>query len=95
MEWIVQKNGIGDLCNYLNIFFISSGLESSDCPQNLSSLIKWVEWLDFPLAWEKVEWPSTILTFLGVKLDTKALILCLFEEKLVTLKNLIGSWRSC
>ena len=50
-------------------------------------------WLGFPLALEKLEGPSTTLAFLGVEIDTSAIILCLLEEKLIALRSLIASWK--
>ena len=60
---------------------------------NLSALVKWAEWLSFPLALEKIKGPLTAHTFLGVEIDTSALVLRLPDEKLVILRSLIASWR--
>ena len=93
LEWIVRKNGVRELCHYLDDFLVLGSPGSEECAWNLSALVKWAEWLGFPLALEKVEGPSTTITFLGVEIDTSALILRLPEEKLVALRRLISSWR--
>ena len=93
MEWIVRKNGIREICHYLDDFLVFGSPESNECAQNLSALISWAKWLGFPLALEKVEGPSTTLTFLRIEFDTEALVLRLPKGKLVALRNLIVSWR--
>ena len=92
VEWIVRKNGVRELCHYLDDFLVFGSPGSNECAQNLSALVKWAEWLGFPLALEKVEGPSTTLTFLGVEIDTSTLMLRLPEEKLIALRSLIASW---
>lgn len=50
------------------------------------------------MAPEKVEGPTTQLTFLGIEMDTENMILHLSENKLSTLKEIIGEWltrKSC
>ena len=83
MEWIVRKNEVRELCDYLDDFLVLGNPGSEECAQNLSALVKWAEWLGFPLVVEKVEGPSTTLTFLGVEINTNTLILHLTEGNLL------------
>ena len=66
---------------------------SNECAQNLSALVKWVEWLGFLGTLEKVGGPSTILTVLEVEINTIALVICLPKVKVVALRNLVVTWR--
>ena len=93
MEWIVRKNGVAETCHYLDDFLVLGKPGCEECARNLSALVKWAEWLGFPLALEKMEGPLPTLTFLGVEIDTSALVLRLPDEKLVALRSLIASWR--
>jgi len=45
------------------------------------------------VAEEKVECPSSVITFLGIEIDSEAMILRLPEDKLRSLKALVKSWR--
>ena len=92
MEWIVRKNGVRDLCHYLDDFLVFGDPGSDECARNLSALLRWVYWLGFPPVLEKVKGPSTTVTFLGVEIDSSALILRLPERRLVALRGLIASW---
>ena len=56
------------------------------------------EHLGIPVAMEKLEGPATVLTFLGIEIDTKEMILRLPTTKLVELQDLVTSWlgkKSC
>ena len=75
MEWIIRMNGVTELCHYLDDFLVFGDPGFDECTRNLSVLLKWAEWLGFPLALEKVEGLSTTLTFLGVEIISIALIL--------------------
>jgi len=48
--------------------------------------------LGIPLAIEKVEGPSTVLSFLGIELDTLLLVARLPAEKVSALQDLLQSW---
>ena len=93
LEWIVRKNGVKKLCHYLDDFLLLGTPGSEECARNLAALVRWAEWLGFPLALEKIVGPLTLLTFLGVEIDTNALVLQLPEEKLTALRSLIASWK--
>ena len=49
--------------------------------------------LGLPIATEKTEGPLMRLTFLGIDMDTKALVLCLPFDKLTALRNVTGQWK--
>ena len=92
MLWI----GLSESERYTTTFddFLVLGTSGSEeCADGLSTLLGWTEWLGFPVAEEKVEGPTTKLTFLGIEIDAEALILRLPEEKLVALKSLLTSWK--
>ena len=58
--------------HYLDDFLLLGSPGSNECQINLNIMIQCCETLGVPLAIEKVEGPSTSLTFLGIVLDTKA-----------------------
>ena len=58
------------------------------------TLLGLTEWLGFPVATEKVEEPTTRLTFLEIEIDSESLTLRFPEEKLVALKTLLSSWKN-
>ncbi len=42
---------------------------------------------------QKLEGPMTVLTFLGIEIDTVAMQLCLPRAKLVELRELVTEWK--
>ena len=93
LEWVVRENGIREVCHYLDDFPVVGTPGSEECANGLSTLVDWTEWLGFPIVREKVEGHSTVLTFLGIEIDSNALVLRLPEEKLRALRTLLISWR--
>ena len=56
------------------------------------------DYLGMPVTMEKPEGLATALTFLGIEIDTKEMILCLPTTKLTELQGLVSSWlgkKSC
>ena len=91
LEWVVRVNGVGEIYHYLDDFLVLGTSGSEECVDGQFTLMGWTEWLGFPVAKEKVEGPTTKLTFLGIEIDAEALILRLPEEKLVALRSLLTS----
>ena len=55
-------------------------------------------WLGVPINKKKVDDPSTIITLLGIEIDTINMVCRLPQEKLLDLKSLLESWivkKSC
>ena len=98
LEWVLSQRGIESVLHYLDDFLILGPPESVRCQQALDLAMSTCEEVGFPLALEKVEGPDTVLPFLGIELDTKALQLRLPAVKLHQLRALITTWegkRSC
>ena len=91
LKWIVWSNGVQEIFHYLDDFLVVGTPGSPQCANDLATLLRWTEELGLPIASEKVEGPTTRLTFLGIEVDTEALILRHPAEKLEGLKVLI-SW---
>ena len=92
LEWRLKYEGVETVFHYLDDFLIVSPLGSRRCGDDLHKLETLFNRLRVPIAPEKLAGPSTVLTFLGVELDTRALILCLPDEKLRELKSLLVTW---
>ena len=84
-----------EVCNYLDDFLVAEAPGSSQCTRALSTLLQCLDWLGFPIAREKLEGPTTEITFLGIGINTDALVLRLPGRKLASLKALWKDRRSC
>ena len=89
---IVQKRGVSHCLHYLDDFLTIGPPHISTCQHNLDTLKSVCEELGVPLALEKLEGPSTSLTFLGVILDTTRMEIRLPEDKLKRILGELSSW---
>ena len=92
LEWIVRHNGVQTVFHYLDDFLVLGAPGSEECAEALATLLEWMRHLGLPVAFEKVEGPAQVLTFLGVEIDIKDLILRLPDEKLADLRILLTTW---
>ena len=95
LEWILHHNYlIADIIHYLDDFLIAGRPGSRECEQALHRMLKVCQSLGFPIAFNKVEGPSTLITFLGILIDTVAMELRLPPEKLESLMQLLQQWQT-
>ena len=92
LEWRAKFEGVTHVLHYLDDFLMISPAESPKGSQDLNIILTLFDSLHVPVAPEKVEGPTTQLTFLGIEMDTENMILRLPENKLSALKEMIGEW---
>ena len=90
--WIAQQHGISQPLHYLDDFLLIGPPYSPECQQNLNTFIQLCTNLGVPLASEKIEGPSTSLTFLGITLDTANMEIRLPQDKLLRIKASLTKW---
>ena len=93
LTWIAQRNGATNLIHYLDDFLTMGPPDSPTCQKNLDTFVQLCRDLGVPLAAEKIESPSTSLTFLGIMLeDTRKMEIRLPNEKLQHIKIILQEW---
>ena len=92
VEWIARANGVENLFHYLDDFVLVSEPSAHAGQQQLCTLRRVFDTLGLPVAEEKLEGPGTVVTFLGIEVDTVALELRLPERKVNELKVLVKEW---
>ncbi|XP_067317701.1 uncharacterized protein [Anolis sagrei] len=71
LEWALKvKAGVKGVVHYLDDFLFIGRAGRGECKVLLASFIELTTELGVPLAVEKTEGPSTVLTFLGIQIDT-------------------------
>ena len=90
LEWIALRVGVTEL-HYLDDFLTMGRAGSEECARNLQLLVELCRELGVPLKWQKVEGPSTTLTFLGIVFDTVKMEMRLSEQRMEELKKLIDN----
>ena len=98
LQWIMEHNGVPELLHYLDDFLIFGVPDSLECQQALEKALQLCLKLGVPVAKSKTEGPATSITFLGIELDTVAMMVQLPSEKLHRLQRVISKWadrRAC
>ncbi len=79
----------GIICTvYLDDFLIVAP-SAEECAEHVRVTVSLLSWLGFYLAWEKIVGPAQRLVFLGVLIDTRAMLLELPAPKLAELSKLL------
>lgn len=92
VEWVVRDvSGVNSIIHYLDDFLCIGPAESRICAVLLATLEHIADRFGIPLAPEKTEGPCTVITFLGIVLDSEAMECRLPEAKLADLKTKIAS----
>ena len=99
MQWrmeayLINQKGVEDIDHYLDDFFIVTAKNYVVCQQALSVALGTCEEVGCPVAGEKTEGPATVITLLGVKLDSIQFQLRLPQDKLKKLREMVAKWRS-
>ena len=98
LQWVMVDKGVSAIDHYLDDFITMGPAGSQECRENLDRILATCSELGVPLAADKLEGPSTCLTFLGIEIDTRSGQLRLPADKLGRLKELLAQWyprRSC
>ena len=93
LSWILQNKGVSPLLHHLDDFLTLGPPVGTRCAENLTTIKEICTQLGVPLALDKVEGPSTSLTFLGIVLDTEHMKARLPEEKLVRICHQLEEWK--
>ncbi len=98
LEWCFRQQGVSTVDHYLDDYIIIGPPNSTVCQEHLVTVLSVCESLGVPIATEKLEGPSSCLTFLGIEIDTVAGVLRLPEDKLSRLHHQLHRWskrRAC
>lgn len=96
--WVLYQHNIQAALHYLDDYIFFGSPDTLECADALERALQLCGQLGVPISKSKVEGPATVLTFLGISLDTETMELRLPEEKLRRLKTLTQQWktkRSC
>ena len=92
LAWAMKCRGINSQLHYLDDFFFCGGASSLDCANSLSVALETCTELGLPVAPAKVEGPSTVITFLGIEIDSIRQEIRLPQVKLTQLLAILSSW---
>ena len=91
--WIMRRHGVRNAMHYLDDFLLLAPPREDECRVALATSLRLCHSLGERVAPHKTEGPSTIMSFLGIRIDTARFIISLPPEKLTRLRVLIRKWR--
>ena len=86
---IVKFRTKKDLVNYLDDYFFAALLLSC-CNDQVKCFLQVCEMINFPVAEEKTVWASTLMTFLGMLLDSERQLVCIPMDKLKRAREIVN-----
>ena len=93
LEWIMRnKYYLKVLSHYLDDFFIAGPADSPQCRSNLIIIQQVFDKLGVPLAPDKLEGPTTVLTYLGIEIDSDDQVIRLPDDKYSDLHSQLTQW---
>ena len=92
LAWAMLCEGIAHPIHYLDDFLFCGPPNTGSCQAALGKAIPICHQLGLPIAPEKVEGPSTTITFLGIEIDSVAQVLRLPDKKLNRLRGMLAEW---
>ena len=72
LQWILLRRGVTFVWHYIDDFIVCGPPTSPECHRTLQIMTSTCEELGVPLAKHKVAGPTSCITVLGIKIDTKA-----------------------
>ena len=92
LAWALMRAGITIQMHYLDDFLFFFPPSSGSGIALLSQVMGVFNTLGVPVAEDKIEGPATVVTFLGIQIDTSRFELRLTEEKVQFVNGLVRSW---
>ena len=95
IEWIIREQGVEHILHYIHDFMLASLPGSQQCTSAMATTVPICTDLAMGIQVEpdKCEDPATVLTILGLEVNTTQMQLRLPAEKLQRLRGLVSSWR--
>ena len=88
IAWIATYRSGKPNVNYLDDYLFAAALKKA-CDHQISIFLRICDQIKFPVAMEKTYWGATMLTFLGMLLDTRRQLICIPADKLDKAMNWI------
>ena len=92
LAWALHCEGIVNCVHYLDDFFFWGPPASSACAAALDTATRLCSALGLPAAPEKTSTPTSVITFLGIEIDSVTQCLRLPRDKLSRLHGALSRW---
>ena len=91
IEFLVKRRSkVGNLKHYCDDFLHAGRKQTDDCRQVMQTFFNVAQELGVPIASEKTVWPTTVLVFLGLEIDSEKMVVRIPLEKLIEIKQKVS-----
>ena len=95
MQWLTQKrSGLETLDHYLDDFIFAGKIGTNNCEKLMSEFDNICTELNIPLAEDKTLGPVSVLTYLGLEIDTVNMLIKIPKPKVEILKQYVQEFLS-
>lgn len=92
MEWIIRTHfDVRHITHYVDDSFLANRTEEL-CARDLARAKAGMDELGTPAADDKTEGPATVLTYLGIRIDSVAMSISLDATKLASIREVLHQW---
>ena len=91
LQWILESHRVRAI-HYLDDFLLFGPPDSDDCKRSREVVEARCAELGVPITGHKTEGPTCQITFLGIELDSRSMMLRLPQVKLRCLQDKFGRW---
>lgn len=93
LEWVIPyETSSRCIIHYFDDFLFVSPVGSDQCRFHLDTFKFYMARFGVPLSSEKTEGPTTVLSFLGIEIDSGLMVFCLPGDKLTKLLDLVNGF---
>ena len=96
LEWeLKRRSNSENVVHYLDDFLVAGAAQSNDCAYLMSEFKGMCEQFGVPMAEEKTIGPTSVLTFLGLEINTNHMTVSIPQDKLQRLYDELSSLLAC
>ena len=96
LEWeLKRRSNSENVVHYLDDFLVAGAAHSNDCAYLMSEFKGMCEQFGVPMAEEKTIGPTSVLTFLGLEINTNHMTVSIPQDKLQRLYDELSSLLTC
>ena len=89
----MERRGHPGIFGYLDDFLVVAD-SALECREKLQSLIAFLRYLGFAIAWDKVVSPTQVVTYLGIEIDSTKMQFRLPEKKVLRVKAMVTHYQN-
>ena len=93
LEYVMKRNGVSICEHYLDDYFTCDSPNTMECAANLAIMSYTCKYLGFGIQRNKFVYPTTVMEYIGIEIDTIAMQLRITQERLDEIMIQLSQWK--